>query len=322
MIIAVLMKAIPVRFRTPFVSKQQIMDVGSIDGLYWLVIFNLQGLIPFTIDLDTECLVKDPIPITPLGIAAVLGNTPMMELLIEHGAQVNLTQRTDIFVRPPLYNALLARSGSAVNWLLQNGADMTSRRGFDDMSPLDLVYTWSQDYSDVFISHIPGLNGTSAQVLQFLVRSGRAEDLRDAIRGGMDINHPCENGKKALDYALEMGNEEISELLRNNKAISNLHWPAEKTKLCPYPMNLHEPIVNPLVSTEKEYDQDAMMPDDGTDYLILEIPIHTKRLIRSIVFETITAARGECTEDRFRGTYIGPDRSGLRVALQNQDWTQ
>ncbi|KAF5228944.1 hypothetical protein FAUST_10743 [Fusarium austroamericanum] len=234
----------------PHVTRQQIVEFGSIDGLYWLVIFNLQGLVPFWIDVNTE--------------------------------------------------------------------------GFDDVSPLDLTFnSFRYRESKVLISYFPGLNGTSAEMLQFLVRSGRVEDLRDAIRGGIDINHPCENGKRALDYALEMENEEIAELLRNNTAISNLHWPAEKTEVCPYPMNLREPIATPLISKEKDYDQEEMMSDGGIqEDLILEIPIHTKHPIRSIVFETITAARDECTEDRFRRPYMGLNRSGLSVALENQDGTR
>ncbi|CAG1962948.1 unnamed protein product [Fusarium graminearum] len=312
--------------RAPHITIQEIMnmDGGSIEGLYWVVIFDLPGLVPFWIDVDTECLVKDPIPMTPLGLAAFLYNTSMMNLLIKHGAQVNLTQRTDIHVKPPLFDAVFSGSVSAIKLLLKSGADMTSRRGFDDVSPLDIAYRSLLNHkSDVLISYFSGLNGTSAQVLQFLVRSGRVEDLRDAIRGGIDINHPCENGKRALDYAFEMENEEIAELLRNNKAISNLHWPAEKTEVCPYPMNLREPIATPLISKEKDYDQEEMMSDGGIqEDLILEIPIHTKHPIRSIVFETITATRDECTEDRFRRPYMGLNRSGLSVALENQDGTR
>ncbi|UZP36889.1 hypothetical protein NXS19_004705 [Fusarium pseudograminearum] len=199
---------------------------------------------------------------------------------------------------------------------------MTSRRGFNDLSPLDLAYYWSRHReSNVLISYFPNLNGTSAQVLQFLVKSGRVEDLSHAIRKGMDVNYPCENGKRALDYALEMEHGEIIELLRNNKAISNLHWPAEKTKLCPYPMNLREPIATPLVSIEKEYDQEEVMTNCLIQQVImLEIPIHTKSPIRSIVFETITAGKGPSTY-QFPGTYISPNHNGLTVALQNQDGT-
>ncbi|CAF3558801.1 unnamed protein product [Fusarium graminearum] len=311
------------RYSLPYVSRQQIMDVGSIDGLYWVVIFDLQGLVPFCIDVNTECLVKAPIQTTPLGLAVLLDNKPMVKLLIKHGAQVNLTQRTYILVKPPLYDAVSANSLSAVELLLQSGADMTSRRGFDNMSPLDLAYLDIYDTaSHLLISYISSLNGTSAQVLQFLVTSGRVKDLRDAIREGMDINHPCENGKRALDYALEMEHEEIAELLRNNNAISNLHWPAEKTELCPYPMNLREPLATPLVKIEKEYDQEAPIHYGKTEHdLMLEIPIHTKCPIQSIVFETITAVEGGFTYDRVRGSYMGLLGSGLSVALQNQHGT-
>ncbi|EKJ72290.1 hypothetical protein FPSE_07519 [Fusarium pseudograminearum CS3096] len=289
-----IMKSTPF-LRPSHVTRQQIMDVGSIDGLYWAVIFDLQGLVPVWIDVDTECLVKDPIPTTPLGLAAVLKNVPMVKLLIKHGAQVNITQRTNILVKPPLYDAVFAGSVSAAELLLQNGADMTSRRGFDDVSPLDLAYeSYGYRKSELLISYFPGLNGTSAQVLQFLVKSSYVKELRDAIRGGMDINHPCENGKRALDYALEMEHGEIIKLLRHNGAISNLHWPAEKTKLCPYPMNLREPIATPLVSIEKEYDQEALISHGKEQRdLILEIPIHNNCPIRSIVFETITAHEGK-----------------------------
>ncbi|CAG1990372.1 unnamed protein product [Fusarium graminearum] len=295
---------------------------GSIDGLYWVVLFDLQRLVPFCIDVNTECLVKDPAPTTPLGLAAILHNMPMMRLLIMHGAQVNLTQRTNILVHSPLYDAVFGNARPTIRLLIKSGADMTSRRGAYYQSALDLVY--SRAYTGTvraIASNIPNLNRKSAQELQFLVKSGRVKDLQRAIQRGMDINHPCENGKRALDYALEMGNEEIVELLRNNKAVSNLCWPAEKTESCPYPMNLHEPTVTPLVSIEKEYDQDVVwkFKDGFEPKLMLEIPIHTDRPIWSIVFETITADAGWIGPGTFPGTYIGSGHSRLDVVLSNQD---
>ncbi|PTD02240.1 hypothetical protein FCULG_00012127 [Fusarium culmorum] len=306
----------------PWDTTYNSLHHGSIDGLYWVVFFDLQRLVPFCIDVNTECLVKDPVPTTPLGLAANLCNTPMMRLLITNGAQVNLTQRTNILVNSPLHNAVYVSNSSAIRLLIESGADMTSRRGADYKSPVDLVYDWPEkDTICLMASYIPSLNRKSAQELQFLVQLGVVEDVQRAIQRGMDINHPCENGKRALDYALEIGNEEIAELLRKNKAVPNLCWPAEKTESCPYPMNLREPTVTPLVSIDKEYVQDVVLKNGGGSgsNLMLEIPIHTNRPICSIVFETITADAGWIVPSANPGTYIGSERSRLDVVLSNQD---
>lgn len=324
--------------------NHHILDVGSIDGLYWIVVFDLQKLVPFWIDAHTECLVKDPIPTTPLALAAFLNNIPMMRLLIEHGAQVNITQRTNTTIRPPLCEAIIGGHVSTIEFLLQNGADMTSRSDAYDISPLDHAYLPpTKTLALLMASYISRLNRTSAQELQFLIKSGCVKELHSAIQRGMDVNHPCENGKRAFDYALKMGHQEITEVLINSGATSNLCWPAEKSEFCTYPTNLRELTVTPLVSVEKEYDQVVTPLDTGTpNNLMLEVHVQTQRPIQSIVFETITkcpsAWRDSCygdninlynktitshegipIHDSYHGTYIGSHRSKLNVALSNQD---
>lgn len=59
--------------------------------------------------------------------------------------------------------------------------------------------------------------------LQLIVRGGFVENLRRAISEGLDVNHQCENGKMALNYAEDMEGREIVQVLRDANAVSRRH---------------------------------------------------------------------------------------------------
>jgi hypothetical protein len=85
-------------------------------------------------------------------------------------------------------------------------------------------------------AHIEGNNPTIAGNLQLLVKGGFADLLTTAIGQGLDVNHPCENRKMALDSAQELANEEIIDILVKSGAFQNLAWPGIQTDGCSYPM--------------------------------------------------------------------------------------
>ncbi|KAH8721378.1 hypothetical protein HC256_001736 [Beauveria bassiana] len=178
---------------------------GTVSALYWVVKFQLTTLIEEFSDCTSECLVQDPLPILPLGLAAGLGHVDTVQKLLDIGAKVDVPSGANRMVKPPLYDAFWMNELPTAKLLLNHGADPTPRRGENGQSPIDVLYLQHRDACcDFFSSHISGSAPTRTQELQYLVRTGYAEELQRAINEGLDVNHPCENGKTALDYAIEM----------------------------------------------------------------------------------------------------------------------
>ncbi|KAK8062588.1 ankyrin [Apiospora hydei] len=75
---------------------------GRINGLHWVVFFDLPVFIPILAEHDSERLDRDPIPTTPLGLASICKRESIVDALITIGAQVNLSHDTDHIVRPPI----------------------------------------------------------------------------------------------------------------------------------------------------------------------------------------------------------------------------
>ncbi|KAI1808768.1 hypothetical protein F4811DRAFT_569537 [Daldinia bambusicola] len=221
--------------------ETEALSPGTISGLHWAVTFDLQLFIPYLLDYENQYPITNPVPVTPLGLAAAQYRRDIATMLVEKGAKINVVLSHGRSVRPPLYEAVYHRNEELVLYLLEHGADMTLRRHDNDKSPLDLAYDLGRESIALILANsISGRVPTKAQELQFLVRGAFITQLRRAINEGLDINHPCENGKQALDYANEMGNQEIIDLLRINHATPLLRWPAFETESSPYPQNLPE----------------------------------------------------------------------------------
>lgn len=158
------------------------------------------------------------------------------------------------------------------------------------------------------------------------MRGGFAIQLEKAIAEGLDVNHPCENGKMALDYARELGHKGIVDILLSAKAVSKLTWPAVDTDTCPYPVNFVNPPSNaPLISREASWEESdcftvAHRYPDGVSELLIEVPVYEVELpIKSIVFETVSKDQGWGDySHRYRGTYLGSTRSRLEVCVKHQ----
>lgn len=215
--------------------------------------FNLPTFISILPENENDPL--NSIPTTPLGLAAAHNRENMAVKLLENGAKVNITQEHGQILRAPLYDAIFYRNDKIIDILLRHGADMTQRLGTSDASPLDLAYqVYRGNIAKRLAAHISGTVPTKAQELQFLVRGAFAAELERALQEGLEVNHPCENGKLALDYAQELGNQKIIKILLAGKAISKLTWPPVKSDSCPFPLNFHpSPATSPLVSKQKSW---------------------------------------------------------------------
>ncbi|KAM3516804.1 hypothetical protein NHJ13051_009570 [Beauveria bassiana] len=272
---------------------------------YLVVKFRLTTLIEEFSDCTSECLVQDPLPILPLGLAAGLGHVDTVQKLLDIGAKVNVPSGANRMVNPPLYDAFWMDELPTAKLLLNYGADPTPRRGENGQSPIDVLYLQHRDACcDFFASHISGSAPTQTQELQYLVRRGYAEELQRAIYEGLDVNHPCENGKTALDYAMEMGDSNIIETLQSSNARANLQWPARETAVYPYRSNLPDLAIAPIAQGRREWDSGFSLWQFKEEVL-LEIPVNCTDPVQCIIFECVSCDQGytNCPEDQ--DTYIG-----------------
>lgn len=311
-----------------FPMPRQAAAPGQITGQHWAVLFDLQDFIPILSKHERNSPITDAIPTTPLGLAAAYNRgigEKIARQLLENGADVNKVgdAARGLGVRPPLYDAIFYCHEEVVELLLKNGADKTLRRIDNDESPLDLAYVLGRyKVAKILASHISGDVPTTAQELQFLIRGGFAAQLRRAIGEGLNVNHPCENGKMALDYARDMENKEITNILIENQAVSKLTWPAIKTESCDYPVNFFGLSTHPLISEERWWGKSDHVTVRNGDHppftLLLDVPVHTdvKLPIRSIVFETASRDQGWSSWPDEHGTYLSS--STIQVSLKQR----
>ncbi|KAK8104538.1 uncharacterized protein PG998_011571 [Apiospora kogelbergensis] len=305
---------------------------GTITGLHWAVVFDLPMFIPSLSKIPEP---NKPVPTTPLGIAAMLGRDDLANCLIDNGSKINIHQDIDWAVRPPLHDAVWLCQGTTISLLLEKGADLTQRRGRFDQSPLDIAFEIAVEMTmqaNWIVNHpVP----TRAQELQFLVRRGNVDEINEAIEKGLDVNHPCENGKMALDYAQEMGHKEIAGILKRRGAKSNFVWPAIMDG--PSPRPLSHPVIStmtPIVWGHESWKK-CRVVSGWPDYLhrsegwsthphrklLIEIPIpeDIEVPIRSIVFETDSMDQGWSDYRHLHGTYIATHGSRFEVCFHHPD---
>lgn len=311
---------------------QNAVAPGQITGLHWAVFFDLRAFVPILSHHEEEFPVSDPIPTTPLGLAAAYvpeSRQDMAQILLENGAKVNLPHSVPQVPRQPLHDAVYYCNVEVAELLLDSGADRSLRLVENDESAFDLAYILCRTgVAKLLASRISG-NVVTAQELQFLVSGGFSADLQRVIKEGLDVNQPCGNGKRALDYALEAENERLSEvkgILVRARADTKLTWPPVMTDTCPYPVNfLEDPTILPLDVMEKSWSENDCAQwrddDDTVPFLLLlekAVPSHVKSPVRSIVFETASRDQGWSSwEADFNGTYLGSTTIQVSVEQPN-----
>jgi len=132
--------------------------------------------------------------LTPLGYAAHFGNKDAIQILLDYGADVNAVSHSKISYIPSntaLHSALAGeRSVEVIRLLLSHHAQ-----------------------TNIFDS-----NGhTSLHTAAF--HDDNLEIIRLLIDHGADVNARMEGGETALSLAVNQGNNNVAELLRQNGAL-------------------------------------------------------------------------------------------------------
>lgn len=153
--------------------------------------------------------------ITPLMLAAQRGNAEMMQLLIDHKADVNAKSKTGW---TPLMFAIMQDTDrdylKPIQILLENNADVNSQNnsgltalmlaGKRNESGVKLLLEYNADVN------IKDNNGHST-LLYFLKGNGYLEPLRKVIEYGADIHTSDKNGKTFLMTLLERKTRSIAD---------------------------------------------------------------------------------------------------------------
>lgn len=119
----------------------------------------------------------------PLGLASFFGHTPVAELLVERGAEVNSPSRNDQRVQP-LHSAAAAQHLEIARLLVEHGADVNA------------------------------VQAGAFTPLHAAAQNGQVGMIRLLLAHGADLPALSKAGQTALDYALENGHAEAADRLR------------------------------------------------------------------------------------------------------------
>lgn len=155
---------------------------------------------------------------TALIWAAQFGHINVMELLIKNGASINKNARG---YAPALYIAILHKQESAVQFLLNNGAEINVLCGF-------LIYMTPLSYAtkEEHLAVVKMLLDKNADVniqdfrndtaLMWAARVGNKEIAEMILQKKPNTGLKNNGGETALDIAIKKGHREIQELIEKH----------------------------------------------------------------------------------------------------------
>ncbi|HEV3119691.1 MAG TPA: ankyrin repeat domain-containing protein [Gemmataceae bacterium] len=124
---------------------------------------------------------------TPLGLAAFFGHGSVAEMLLRHGARVNLAARNSMQVMP-LHSAAAGRDLAMVGLLLDHGAEVNARQQ------------------------------AGATPLHSAAASGKVDIAAVLIAHGADVNAKMDDGVTPRALAVKHNHAEMAEFLRTHGA--------------------------------------------------------------------------------------------------------
>ncbi|KAI0153404.1 hypothetical protein BJ166DRAFT_356120 [Pestalotiopsis sp. NC0098] len=309
------------RGETWVLRRTAAVSSGNVGPLHWAVNFNFLALVNRLSEHERVHPTETPVSISPLGLAVSQRRLEMTRCLIENGADVNDEGRAGRPRRPPLYDATFCGSIACARALLDAGASCSTRKEDNEESVLwGLYWVDRLEISNMVADYISCEDQSTAEGLQFLVRGGYTKQLERAIRQGQNINIPCHNGKRALDYAYELDNRELIDILKSHGATTRLCWPPFKLGSSSIPQNLPEPQpAGPAIIKQTSFEEKGRIYQSWGQ-VVLDVPIdQTFSLpVRSLVFETISSDQGWSSHTG-KGTYLSSAHgSSFTVRIRNQ----
>lgn len=158
---------------------------------------------------------------TPLHIAAG-GSSPMIELLLGRGADVNAVQKNQPSKYTPLMWAVDVGKVDNLKLLIQRGADLKCRAFDKKASALHMAAMHGHvDIAEVLVSAglpVDSKDADELTPLMVAVQAGYKDMCEWLIRHGADVNARARNGIVPWAIAAQIRNEAIAALLRQHGA--------------------------------------------------------------------------------------------------------
>ncbi|KAG6362304.1 hypothetical protein INS49_010534 [Diaporthe citri] len=258
------------------------------------------------------------------------GSLEICRLLIEHGADVNAPFATDpvyesdvtwIRLQTPLHEAAWHDNPKIAALLLAKGADMYAMTS-DHETPWDFaVHCRSFATIDVLIEAFRGPGHWSKMIIRSLVRSGSTELINSMIQKGLDVNEISRHGKRALDLALDIGDENVITVLLENGAVSHYPWSQTQMEVAIFSDRpwfdllcraLFEDRLNwqPNAQGENTFEERSWQPpliitreSPIEPHLRLTVPGDIVLPVKTIVFKTVSLDQGWSDVQYDHGTY-------------------
>lgn len=158
---------------------------------------------------------KDDRGMTPLHIAALLGDVEICKILIAHNADVNATEANGF---SPLAMAAAADHADVVLSLLSNGADIDAQ-GDNGFTALHMVAGGDASMAELLVKEGANVNITGdagITVLHLAAFAGNEAIVTLLVENGAVIQATTE-GKTPIDFAAAGGHERIAALLSRHK---------------------------------------------------------------------------------------------------------
>uniref|UniRef100_A0A182UH31 Poly [ADP-ribose] polymerase n=1 Tax=Anopheles melas TaxID=34690 RepID=A0A182UH31_9DIPT len=191
-------------------SSPMTVNCRDLDGrhstpLHFAAGYNRVPVVEFLLEHGAEVHASDKGGLVPLHNACSYGHYEVTELLVKHGANVNVA---DLWKFTPLHEAAAKGKYEIVKLLIKHGADVT-KKNRDGATPLDLVREGDQDVADLLRGNAALLDAAKKGNLARVQRLVSADNIncRDAQGRNSTPLHLAAgyNNLEVAEYLLEHG---------------------------------------------------------------------------------------------------------------------
>uniref|UniRef100_A0A182MSV2 Poly [ADP-ribose] polymerase n=1 Tax=Anopheles culicifacies TaxID=139723 RepID=A0A182MSV2_9DIPT len=191
-------------------SSPMTVNCRDLDGrhstpLHFAAGFNRVPVVEFLLEHGAEVHASDKGGLVPLHNACSYGHYEVTELLVKHGANVNVA---DLWKFTPLHEAAAKGKYEIVKLLIKHGADVT-KKNRDGATPLDLVREGDQDVADLLRGNAALLDAAKKGNLARVQRLVSPDNIncRDAQGRNSTPLHLAAgyNNLEVAEYLLEHG---------------------------------------------------------------------------------------------------------------------